>query len=76
MKGNGTDRSQGFIAQDRAQNYAVRVWFRERGQLVFDDLGPLDRYLAELVCVGMANGIERGGVRVHVERALIVRWLA
>jgi hypothetical protein len=55
--------------------YAVRVWFREGGSLVYDDLGPLDRYLAELVCVDCAGGIMRGPVWVHVERALIVPWV-
>lgn len=55
--------------------WAVRVWFHEAGHLVFDDLGPLDRYFAELLCVSMAEGLERGGRVVHVERALIVPWL-
>jgi hypothetical protein len=54
--------------------YGVRVWFQEAGALVFDDLGPFDRYFAELVCVDMAGGITRGGRWVHVQRAVIVPW--
>jgi hypothetical protein len=55
--------------------WAVRIWFTENGQRVFDDLGPFDAYLAQLVCVGMADGIDRGGRWTHVERALIVPWV-
>lgn len=55
--------------------FGVRVWFTEAGRPVFDDLGPFDRYFAELVCVDMAGGITRGGRWVHVERALIVPWM-
>lgn len=54
--------------------FAVRIWFTERGERVWDDLGPFDRYLAELVAVDMAGGIDRGGTWTHVERALIVPW--
>lgn len=46
--------------------------FYDAVPLVWDDLGPFDRYLAELVCVDMAGGIDRGGRWVHVERSVIV----
>ncbi len=59
-----------------ADRFGVRYWFREGDTLVWDEIGPWDRYLAELVCVDMAGGILRGLGWVHVERAVIVPWVA
>ena len=56
--------------------FGVRIHFEWQGQLVYEVLGPFDRYLAELVCVDMAGGYLFGMTVVHVQRAMIVPWLA
>lgn len=35
-------------------------------------VGPVDRWLAELLTLSMADGYVLDGVRVHVKRALLV----
>jgi len=52
----------------------VRTYFREHGELVHLDEGPLERWLAELLIadIGVDGTIPRGLDRVTVERAVLV----
>lgn len=55
--------------------YGVHITFEEYDAIVYDILGPFDRYLADLVAVDMAGGIMRGPRWVHVLSARIVPWV-
>lgn len=55
--------------------YGVEIHFVWQGSEVYEVLGPLDRYFAELVCVDMAHGYQFGMTWVHVLRAKVVPWL-
>lgn len=53
--------------------YLVRIWFTENGVEVYDDLGPMPRWDADVTCQQLAHlGWRRGLSWVHVHRALIV----
>ena len=51
----------------------LRIWFLERGVEVYDDLGPMPRWDADVTCQQIGHlGWRRGLEWVHVTRALIV----
>lgn len=52
--------------------FYVRIVFDWRGEEVYDLIGPYDRYLADLVCLSMADGHLFGITVVHVKRAMVV----
>lgn len=57
------------------ERFAVRIWFTHKGVRLWDDIGPMDRWYADVTCQGMAHlGWRYGPDWVHVERALIVPW--
>ena len=54
--------------------YCIRIWFEENGVEVYDDVGPWDHYLAELVLLDLNTFPywHRGLTDVTVRRAKIV----
>ena len=53
--------------------FSVRVWFDWGGREVYEDLGPFDRYFAELMATSFPEmPYVFGLTEVHVKRSLIV----
>jgi hypothetical protein len=69
-----TDALLRWLKHSMDVDYYVRVWFEHNGERRYEDVGPFDRYFAELICTDYAEQPYLYGMTYcRDERAKIVR---